>query len=243
MSKSELRPQKIALLVAQQIVSDIQSRGATAGDRLPPERVMLEEYKIGRGTLRESLRYLELQGLISLKPGPGGGPVIEKPNGTGLETSLTLLLQLENAPYRDIVEARSSVEPAMARLAAERISKESLESLRENVDRMVSHIDDEEVFAETNQEFHDIVAHSSGNHFFAHLIDALTGILDGTAMGVEYPEHRRKHVAEAHKRIYEALAQHDTTAAAETMRDHIREYAEYIYKKYPTKVMAPISWN
>ncbi|MGO1236570.1 FadR/GntR family transcriptional regulator, partial [Microbacterium gubbeenense] len=104
-----LRPQKTALLVAQQIVADIQQRGNVAGDRLPPEKVMLEQYQIGRGTLRESLRFLELQGMITLKPGPGGGPVVEQANGTGLATSLTLLLQFENAPYRDIVEARNSV--------------------------------------------------------------------------------------------------------------------------------------
>lgn len=237
------RPQKMALLVAQQIVTDIQNRGAGPGDRLPPEKLMLEEYQIGRGTLRESLRFLELQGLISLKPGPGGGPIVEPPNGSGLATSLTLLLQLENAPYRDIVETRETLEPAMARYAAARITAEQLESLKASVDRMAANIGDEEVFAETNQEFHDIVARGSGNSLFIHFIDALTGILDGTTMGIEYPEHRRKHVVEAHSRIYEALAAHDSAAASESMLEHIGEYSKYINRKYPDKIMEPISWD
>lgn len=233
----------MALLVAQQIVTDIQNRGAGPGDRLPPEKLMLEEYQIGRGTLRESLRFLELQGLISLKPGPGGGPIVEQPNGSGLATSLTLLLQLENAPYRDVVEARETLEPAMAGYAANRMSDEQLEALKNSVNRMAENIGDEEIFAETNREFHDIIAHGSGNSLFTHFIDALTDILDGTTMGVEYPEHRRKHVVEAHRRIYEALATRDRAAASTAMLEHIEEYSKYINRKYPDTIMEPISWG
>ena len=87
---------------------------------------MLEEYQVGRGTLRESLRFLELQGIISLKPGPGGGPVVERPEATSLATSLMLLLQFADAQYRVVAEARVALEPTMARLAAERMTAESL---------------------------------------------------------------------------------------------------------------------
>ncbi|MFB8388086.1 FadR/GntR family transcriptional regulator [Microbacterium sp. NPDC055910] len=243
MNHTTLRPQKTALLVAQQIVADIQRRGNVPGDRLPPEKAMLEQYQIGRGTLRESLRYLELQGLISLKPGPGGGPVVEAPNGAGLATAISLLMQMENAPYRNIVEARGTLEPAMSRLAARRVSDEDLAALKDNLDRMVAGIDDSDVFAATNQEFHDLIAHSSGNSLFAHMIDALTGILDGTSIGIEYPKHRRLAVHQAHSRIYAALAAHDPTAAADSMREHIDEYTRYIEAKYPQIVEAPISWT
>jgi len=243
MSQIALRPQKTALLVAQQIVADIQRRGNVPGDRLPPEKVMLEQYQIGRGTLRESLRYLELQGLISLKPGPGGGPVVEKPTSAGLATSISLLLQMEGAPYRNIIEARGSLEPATRRLAASRVTDDELAALRHNLDRMLAEIDDSDTFAHTNQEFHDIIAHSSGNALFAHLIDAITDVLDGTSIGIEYPKHRRLAVHRAHSRIYEALAAHDTVAAADTMREHISEYTKYIEAKYPDVVEAPISWT
>jgi len=58
MASVSTRPQKTAMLVAQRIVADINRRGNAVGDRLPPERVMLDEYEVGRGTLRESLRFL-----------------------------------------------------------------------------------------------------------------------------------------------------------------------------------------
>ena len=129
---NESHAPKTATIVARRIVRDIDRLSLRPGDKLPPERVMLEEYQVGRGTLRESLRFLELQGIISLKPGPGGGPVVERPEATSLATSLMLLLQFADAPYRVVAEARVAVEPTMARLAAERMTPESLAELSRN---------------------------------------------------------------------------------------------------------------
>src|SRR5699024_9360354 len=141
-SRVGMRPQKTAVLVAQKIVSDIQARGNIVGDRLPSERLMLENYQIGRGTLRESLRFLELQGVIMLKPGPGGGPVVQDPDGSSIATALTLLLQFENAPFRTISEARTGLEPMMAQLAASRINKEQLAELHSSVTTMSDNLKD-----------------------------------------------------------------------------------------------------
>jgi len=241
--KAPVRPEKTAVLVAKRIVADIQQRGNKVGDRLPPERVMLEDYNIGRGTLRESLRFLELQGIIVLKPGPGGGPIVQQPDGSGLATALTLLLQFENAPYRTIIEARTALEPMIARLAATRMSDEDLEDLKYTVEEMQAQLSDEAVFLEMNQRFHDIIANNSGNALFGHLINTLLEIIDGTSIGVDYPEHRRKHVYEAHKGIYDALASRDSDSAAGAMYDHIKEYANYVERKFPEVLDKPISWT
>src|ERR1700710_1676577 len=94
MSLMNNRPPKTAMRVAQRIVDDVVRGGATTGSSLPPERIMLETYEIGRGTLREALRLLEFQGVITLKPGPKGGPVLVRPDATHLATTLVLLMQL-----------------------------------------------------------------------------------------------------------------------------------------------------
>lgn len=243
MTQPSLRPQKTAVLVAQRIVADIQRRGNTVGDRLPPERIMLDEYSIGRGTLRESLRFLELQGVIALKPGPGGGPVVQQPDGSGLATALTLLLQFENAPLRTIAEARNGLEPMMAQLAASRMSTEELKNLKHTVDHMLEHIEDEAEFLEMNKSFHDIIARGSGNAMFGHVVESVLGMLDGSAMGIDYPEHRRIAVHKAHATIYEAIAGRDPAASAEAMRAHIEAYLNYAERKFPELLDTPISWT
>lgn len=243
MTPPPLRPRKTAMLVAQRIVADIHERGNTVGERLPPERVMLDEYAVGRGTLRESLRFLELQGVISLRPGPGGGPVVEQPDASSLATALTLLLQFENAPFRTIAEARTGLEPMMAQLAAERIDEEALGQLKLSVDTMYDQLDDEHVFLAENKRFHDIIAHGSGNAMFGYLVDALLGILDGSAIGIDYPKLRRTAVHKAHQRIYEAIASGDPQSSSAAMAHHIEEYVKYAERKFPDILAAPITWT
>src|SRR3954454_10755372 len=116
------RPPKAAMLVAQRIVRDALRDNLRPGDLLLPERIMLEKYETGRGTLREALRLLEFQGVISLKPGPGGGPVLMSPPASHLASTLMLLMQLNKAPYRAIVEVRNAFEPMISQLAAHRMT-------------------------------------------------------------------------------------------------------------------------
>src|SRR3977135_2417669 len=62
--------------LARDVVRDTLTRGLQTGDHLPSEAVMLEQYGVSRESLREGLRLLEVQGLIILRRGPGGGPVV-----------------------------------------------------------------------------------------------------------------------------------------------------------------------
>ena len=241
---SSLRPQKTAMLVAQRIVADIQRRGNTVGDRLPPERVMLEEYEIGRGTLRESLRFSwSFRESSRSDRVRAAEPVVQQPDGSGLATALTLLLQFENAPFRTIAESRTGLEPMMAQLAASRMSEDEIARLKYSVDQMGEHIGDEAEFLEMNKRFHDIIAHGSGNVMFGYLVESLLGMLDGSAIGIDYPEHRRIAVHKAHASIYEAIAARDPEASGKAMHEHIAAYARYAEKKFPELLDMPISWT
>src|SRR6266516_3646249 len=167
------RPPKAAMLIAQRIVRDIVRSGMTPSDLLPPERVMLETYETGRGTLREALRLLVFQGVIALKPGPGGGPILLNPSASHLAGTLQLLMQLNRAPYRVVVEARLALEPVVSRLAAERIRDESLADLAGNVAQMRGNLDDRDHFRDVDRRFHGVIAWSSGNVMFGYLAEAL----------------------------------------------------------------------
>ena len=237
------RPPKAAMLVAQRIVRDALRAGLGAGDMLEPERTMLERYQTGRGTLREALRLLEFQGVIVLKPGPGGGPILQNPDGAHLGSTLVLLMQLRSAPFRDVVEVRSTVEPMITRLAASRISEDELEELRATVDQMRDEIDDQVSFLDANKRFHDVIAWSSGNALFGYVIESLLGIMDGTVVGVDHPGHRRAAILEAHEEIYDALASRDPEAAEARMRAHIRADEQYAEQKFPELLDESIPWD
>lgn len=237
------RPTKTAVIVAQRIVGDIVRDGAEPGTSLPPERDMMEKYDIGRGTLREALRLLEAQGIFTLKPGPGGGPVLLHPDAGHLSSTLVLLMQLSNAPFRVIVEARSALEPMIGRLAATRMTDEQRDQLELSVSEMTDGLNDERRFLESNKTFHNIIAWSSGSSLFGYLVDSLLGIMDGTVLGIDYPRHRRAAILKAHVEIYEALTSRDEDASEARMREHIDAYVRFAKRKYPELLEKVIAWE
>lgn len=241
--QSVRKPPKTAIVIAQRIVSDINRRGNVPGDKLPPEHSMLEEYEVSRGTLREALRFLELQGVIFLKPGPGGGPIVQKPDGQSLEIALTLMLQFERAPYRVIAEAREALEPMLAMLAAKNITAEQLEKLQYSIDMMREKHDDQIIFLEMNKLFHEVIAEASGNPLLARTIDALLDLLDGSSIGVDYPSARREGILIAHERVLKAIVEKNPELAREAMQQHIDEYQTYLKKRHPEALEWPVVWR
>jgi GntR family transcriptional regulator, transcriptional repressor for pyruvate dehydrogenase complex len=237
------RPPKAAMLVAQRIVQDAIRANLKPGDLLEPERTMLEKYQTGRGTLREALRLLEFQGVISLKPGPRGGPVLQNPDAAHLGSTLVLLMQLQAAPFRNVAQVRSALEPMISKLAAEQMTESSLVDLRGTVDQMKAEIDDQYSFLDANKRFHDIIAWSSGNVLFAYIIESLLGIMDGTQIGVDYPAFRRQAILKAHEEIYAALAVRDAALSEARMREHVEAAQRYVERKYPQLMEQTIPWD
>ena len=240
--KSSSRPPKTAIIVARKIVEDIRRSNRAAGDKLPSESAMVDLYSVGRGTLRESLRFLELQGVISLRPGPGGGPTVERPDASSLTTTVSLLMQFTGAPFRTVAEARRGLEPMMAQLAAARMTTAEIAELETTIVNMEEHIDQQERFLVENKNFHDLIAHGSGNMLFGFLVDALLDILDGSAIGIDYPKTRRDAVLVAHKNIFDAISGRDPSRSADAMTQHIDAYLRYAEVKFPEILAEPIVW-
>ena len=237
------RAPKTAMIVARRIVRDIDRMSLRPGDKLPSERGMLEEYQVGRGTLRESLRFLELQGIISLKPGPGGGPIVEQPEAANMATLIMLLLQFAGAPYRVVAEARATLEPLLAELAAERITPDALAELSAMVSAMAEDLANRETFQERNKRFHRIIAGASGNALFGYLVEALAGILDGTPLGADYPADRRQAILTAHQAILDSLQNRDPAAARAAMAAHCAECVRYAEQEYPEVLAGRVLWT
>ena len=204
---------------------------------------MLTEYSVGRGTLREALRFLELQGLITIKSGPGGGPAVSTPDSRYLAGTLSIILGFARTPFRAIVDTRSVIEPVVAGAAATRADKEHIDQLRESVERMAANLDDRGIFLDENAHFHDLIAWASGNAVFGYILSSLHWIIDGSVMGVQYPEWSRRVVFKAHRRIYESIAAHDSEKAMELMRAHNSEYLKYLKAEYPELLDQIIHWD
>ncbi|MGV1047015.1 MAG: FadR/GntR family transcriptional regulator [Solirubrobacterales bacterium] len=237
------KPKKTALLVAQQIVDEIVDQELEPGAPLLPERVMLPRYGVARGTLRESLRILETYGLITIKTGPGGGPVVADAGSRPLASVIALVLQMSRTSFRSIVDARLQLEPLLAREAAERRDEEDLEALRDSIEDMQRNIDDSAEFLADNHVFHSAVAWAGKNPVLYNMVASLNWIQDGTALGIDYVPETRSAIVKAHKRIYQAIEAGNPDMAEAAMRVHIGEFAAYAERKYAHVLDRPLRWD
>lgn len=237
------RPHKTAILLAQRIIGEITDDGHPPGTMLPPEREMLEHYGVARGTLREALRYLEMQGVLAIKPGPGGGPEIKGFDPRSLASVIAMLLHLSGAPFATVLETRQVLEPGTAALAAARIDDEALGELRQSIAAMDATVGDTQAFIAENRTFHAIIARASGNHLFELLLGSLAWIIDATALGVTYSARRQKAVVAAHQRIYDTLEAGDPASAEQAMTAHMEEFERFMRRDYGSVLRQTIRWD
>jgi len=237
------RQRKTSERVARDLAGQIVEQNLAPGTRLPNERQMTESFGIGRTTLREALRLLETRGVITIKPGPRGGPVVRRPRPADLGEALTLMLEFERSTLDDIMHARAALEPACARLAADRITAADVDVLQSTIDRTLADPHNHAVFMDATQGFHSHIAVVAGNAVLGVFTDTLKSVTDGVLAGVRYTPNRRRAVALAHQPIVDALQKGDADAAVAAMSQHLLEARRYWSRTYAELLAQPVRWS
>jgi DNA-binding FadR family transcriptional regulator len=243
LKSTRARNLKTSEIVARELVAYIVDEDLPEGTALPPERVMVESLNVGRTTLREALRLLETRGVITIRSGPGGGPIVRRPRPEDLSEALSLILQFEAATFRQVMDARMWLEPALARLAAERIDDAGiaqLEAANVEIARSQGNLD---AFSDGNSRFHSIVAEHSGNIVLQIFAATLHAIGDGRSVGITYSKRHTAAIAEAHTGIIAALRAHDADGAEGAMREHLDEANTYWRRRFADRVSQPVRWT
>jgi GntR family transcriptional regulator, transcriptional repressor for pyruvate dehydrogenase complex len=109
--------------VARSILDDAAKRGLGPGDQLPSEPQMAEHYRVGRISVREALRILEVHGVVGIGRGRGKGPQLERLKARSVATTLRLYFQVRNVTYEDVLDTRLAIEPLLIERAAERATE------------------------------------------------------------------------------------------------------------------------
>ncbi|NLU72681.1 FadR family transcriptional regulator [Streptomyces sp. HNM0575] len=241
--KFRQRSAKMAELVAREIVEDIVERQLPAGASLPSEAPMLEMYGVARGTLREALRILENNGLVRVRPGRGGGPVVGAADPYNFGRTLTLFLQMGRTRFWELVEARVIMEPMMARLAAERRDKDRLAELAK---AMEAHkglgTDDQAAYLSVVQDFHGVVAGMSGNGVLDLFGRALKEVYTERVIAAERPPARWAEVRREHEAVAQAIFDGNGADAEELMRAHMLELSAGFERNYAALHAEIIGW-
>lgn len=237
------RAPKAAELLAHELVIDIVAGGSVVGQRLPLEGQMVEKYEVSRSTVREALRILEVNGLVSIRPGPNGGPTFREATPGDLGRMLSLYFEAKGITVKELLEARCDFETLMVVDAArnqdpEFIAKcEALLKLDASVDT-----DNDEQYVGVTRQFHELVASAAKNRVFSVLGLGLLSMFVSTLDRAVYPPSQRKRVLGEHDAILRAILQKDGASAMQLMSDHMREMRASIASRQPQAYEGPIKW-
>lgn len=124
---------KAAVLIAAELRRQIAEGHLKPGDKLHPENVLQNEFAISRPTLREALRLLEAESLISIGRGKHGGARVNAVDVGALATQVGVFLQIQGTTLEDVWLARTIIEPPAAALLAGRRDEAALVELEENI--------------------------------------------------------------------------------------------------------------
>jgi DNA-binding FadR family transcriptional regulator len=236
---SKAPQQRAAIRVARKLVSEIRRRGLRPGTKLVAEHRMVEAFGVARATVREALRFLELQGALRIKAGPGGGPVVSVPGAEHLASVLSLHLQFAGASFRSVVQARRSIYPVLAAEAAERTSPEDVLALQESIARMHAGVQDGELFNAEARRFMSLLATASGNPVLALLVDALHRMSEGSG---EWPERQRRSALRSYEQVVAAIERREPDEARSIMAKSLAAAARYRERTAPDELKQPVAW-
>jgi DNA-binding FadR family transcriptional regulator len=237
------RSRKTSERIAHDLATSITEGRLQPGTVLPTEKDMVELFGVGRSTLREALRLLETRGVLTIRSGPNGGPVVRRPRADDLGSALTLLLQFEGATFADVLVARRTFEPMLAQLAASRITDEQIAILQRTVDEMDADLVDQHRFLHLNSLFHATIAEASGSVVLRVFQESLKSVADGASLGVQYSRGRQRLVAEVHQRIIDRLAAHDEEGARLEMEKHLEDAYRFLQTKQGEGLSAHVRWT
>jgi GntR family transcriptional repressor for pyruvate dehydrogenase complex len=230
--------------IVDAIKRTIVEKGLAPGDRLPQERELMAQYAAGKGTIREALKSLEVQGLIRTRTGPGGGAFIERMSEQRAMSLISIYLFNKHITIADIYALRKVLEPLVAASAMLQLDDAAFERL-EALIRVYDHepTDSEELWHQRMAEldFHSVVAEYSDNPLLAFFCRFLQQLLKDLTVArqiytMPLPVFRASGIA-YQRSLLAAIRRKDAKKVDQVMRDHM-QHAESVMLALEAEVEA-----
>ena len=249
---ARIRSAKISEVVARTLLDHILQTGLLPGDSLPNEREMLSWLGVARGSLREALRLLESHGVITVKPGPGGGPVVREADPETFAGSTTLAMQFMRVRFGQLIDARIAFEPQVAGAAAEHRTDAELADLWEAAAQMTElarppggtelTVRDGARFRVPYNRFHHALADACHNPVLLMAGVTFRKVWDSLHVNVTYTLESLVATARAHHEIAEAVDRADAVGATEATHRHLLQYRAWLVRHQPELLDRPVRW-
>lgn len=235
---------RIGEIVAAELRRQIVNGELADGDLLPRQEVLVEHFNVSLVSLREALRILQTEGLISVRRGNQGGAVVHAPTKASAAFMLGLVLQSGSVRLDDLGAALHAIEPTCVGLAAGRPdrAKTLIPQLRKINQAMDAELADGAAFTKIGRQFHDQIVHGCGNQTMIAVVGTLEALWTGheqrwaeeTAARGEYPSLKdRRAVLNAHLRMTDLIEAGDVERARKVATKHLADAQTYVLSGDP----------
>lgn len=223
------QPARAWRLVLEHVERDLLDGRIGPGDRLASERDLAADLGVGRSSVREALRVLEVMGLIRTSTGSGpqsGAIVIATPTG-GMSTLLRLQVAAQGFPLTDVVQTRLLLEDAVAAALAGQDAPD-LSAAHRVLEAMEGDALTPAEFLALDAQLHLALAESSGNTVVAAIMAGLRTAIESYvqqgAAAIDDWGAMAEVLRAEHRAIVAAIAAGDATTARALVRAHITGY-------------------
>lgn len=197
------------------------------GDKLPSENEMAKTFRVGRQSVREALRLLELTGFIYIQRGVKGGPIIENTMLAKIGHMFVDAFKFNRISITDMTQARIEIEKSVLKLVFENIDHQDISALKANIQQAKAKLSQGVLAFEENVEFHRLLTKASRNHVFMVVMEPLLTILsDFRSRLANVGIDRSKSVTQAHEDMLNAIIAKDHERAEALLVEHLLEVRE-----------------
>lgn len=210
--------------VSQQIEEQILDGTLSAGDQLPSERDLSQQFQVSRTVIREAIKALAQKGLVEIRS--GRGTFITNDTSLAVRNSLNLMIKLGGRERTmDLMQVREILEPEIAALAASQVNQEHLAKMQKFIDLMDETLDPD-TWTDADLGFHMVLAEATGNLLIPQIINAIVDLLRDQRIRIGLTEGGPERGQFHHKKIYQAVTIHDSDKARQAMHDHLKQVRE-----------------
>jgi DNA-binding FadR family transcriptional regulator len=220
-----IRQSKATDEVLSQLKEAILRGAFQAGDKLPSERELTEQFNVSRGVVREAIRALQVTGLVEIKQGPLGGAFVKEISFGLLDTGFSDLYFSDRLTIAEVVRVRQFIEPEVARLAAVNVNEDYRERLQAALAHEHSPYNSPDDLMKKLTSVHFILAEMCGNRLFEGMIVAMIS-LTRRIIRARLEDLLSLHAAGEHDDIVEAVVAGDPAAAQKAMAVHSKNFGD-----------------
>ena len=201
------------------------------GQPLPAERPLAERFGVSRGSIRDAFRTLETIGLLVTRHGQGTFP--QELDVDRLVAPLASVLSYRSDLQDELLDVRRMFEPAVARVAATRVTEEDLADLQRILDAQRRKLKTGRSAIVEDTAFHQALARATRNRVVVSIMSTLNDLLvESRKLTLKQKGRPGKSIV-GHEAVVAALRLRDANAAAEAMRAHIDQIAHLLQPEPP----------